>query len=95
MLSKQFSKGAPGSASAVDCEFRRGGGGEDDDDDADDDDGDDVVDDDENDDDDDAQSFVARFADGNAPSGPYGNARRERSDSAPARKVRFAPPACW
>ena len=37
MLSRQFSKGAPGSASAVDWEFRRGGGG--DDDDADDDDG--------------------------------------------------------
>ena len=37
MLSRQFSKGAPGSASAVDCEFRRGGGGDDDDDDADDD----------------------------------------------------------
>ena len=37
MLSRQFSKGAPGSASAVDWEFRRVGGG--DDDDADDDDG--------------------------------------------------------
>ena len=33
MLSRQFSKGAPGSASAVDCEFRRGGGGDDNDDD--------------------------------------------------------------
>ena len=31
MLTKQFSKGAPGSASAVDWEFRRGSGGDDDD----------------------------------------------------------------
>ena len=67
MLSRQFSKSAPGSASAVDCEFRGGGGGDDDDDDgAVDDDGgggddDDTVTDDSDDtDDDDDEAISAR-----------------------------------
>ena len=65
MLSRQFAKGAPGSASAVDCEFRRGGGG--DDDDADDDDGgggddDDTVTDDSDDTDDDDDGAISASA---------------------------------